>query len=109
MQKGCSEIDCSTKTGHDVNFILHCSSPIGMEIKVHTNSSPADTESTVFSKSGKFNNSVDVTVNIGNKVLGFGMVCSGHTLVNYTLIPLDTCGGIYIYTYIHIHVYQWGW
>ena len=61
-------------------------------MEVYTNN---NTGSNIFTKSGTFfNNSMDVTVNIGNNVLGFGVVYSGRTLINYTLIPLVTCVGM---------------
>lgn len=94
VHKECGQVDCSMKIG-EINIILHCSPPAGMEMKIHTNSTQALSESELFSESGSFfEDSMDVTVNIiDGKILGYGVVYLGHTLVSYTLIPLDTCGG----------------
>ena len=87
----CNEIDCTTD---EViwKIILQCSPQIGIEM-ILINISRGDQGSQFFNESGTFFDTFNVTVDIvDSKTMGFGIDVSDIPIVNYTLIPLDSCG-----------------
>ena len=102
MLNDCNEIHCSTNDDTLWKIILQCSPQIGIEMLL-INISGGDQESQFFTESGTFIDTYNVTVDImDSKTLGFGIDTTYGPVVNYILIPLDSCTGSLKYTYIHI-------